>query len=139
MAGNPTRAIRLKGKTSNRYIAFLPEVEEMTGRPLDLTRAERIRFRYYLVPGGDPVDGATLHIVTEGWADQLIDTLAVERFEPGAWRETVIELEDLDLEHVRGELAPEEILRRVHSLRLDLNYREGRKDVELWLDDFAVE
>lgn len=139
VAGNPTRAIRLKGKTSNRYIAFLPEVEPITGHPVDLTRAERIRFRYYLVPGGDPVDGAMLHIVTEGWANQVIDTLAVERFEPGAWREAVIELDELDLVVANGELTADEVLANVHSLRLDLNYRQGRKHVEMWIDDFSWE
>ena len=137
VAGNPTRAIRLKGKTDNRYIAFLPEVEPITGHPVDLSAAERIRLRYYLVPGGDPVDGATLHIVTEGWRNQVIDTLAIEAFEAGSWREATIELDDLDLFVANGDLSPEEILRGVHSVRLDLNYRG--KDVEMWVDDFGWE
>lgn len=137
VAGNPTRAIRLKGKAENEYIAFLPEIEPITGHPVDLSRAERIRFRYYLAPGGDPIDGATLHVVTEGWGNQAIDTLAVETFEPGAWREATIDIDELDLVVANGDLTAEEILAGVHSLRLDLNYRG--KDVEMWVDDFGWE
>lgn len=139
VAGNPTRSIRLKGKTANRHIAFLPQIDKMTGAPADFSEVTAITFRYYLVPGGDPVDGASLFVVSEAWGDVLLDTLAVPAFEAGAWREHRIDLDALALRLVRGEAAPADVLAAVHELRLDLNYREGRKDVELWIDDFGWE
>ena len=137
VAGNPTRAIRLQGKESNRHIAFLPMFERMSGQPLDLTAAKRITFRYHLVPGSDPVEGATLFLADEGWSRVALDRDIGVRFEPGGWRDATIDLTAL---RFGGQpLAEVPFADAVHELRLDLNYRPGQKAITLWLDDFRIE
>lgn len=132
VAGNATRAIRIKGSPPNEYIALLFELDQMTGAAVDFTAVRELYFDYYLVPGGDPIDGAKLFVTNDGWANILLDERAVETFEAGRWQQMVLRIEELDLELARGE---EGVLPRVEQIRLDLNYRPGRKDVEMWIDN----
>ena len=139
VAGNATTAVRLTGLEKNRYIAFLPMFDRLCGGPLDLTNATHIRFRYHLRPGGDPVDGFRLFIVTEGWQTVAVAEDAVSDLKSGGWHEASITLADLKFS---GDAAA--VLPAVAEMRLDLKHRGGKgsmdgKDVTLWLDDFVVE
>ena len=135
--GNASVALRIMGKDPDRHIAYLPQIAAMTGHPADFRRVDSLAFRYYLEPGGDPVDGAGLFLASEGWADVLYDSLAVRDFTSGAWSRAAVALDDLHLRRVRGKRPADSTLAAVHELRLDLNYRPNRKRVAMWIDDFV--
>ena len=136
MAGNPTRAIRLRGRDHLNNIAFLPLIDKMTGQPADFRRFERLFFDYYLTPQSAPFDGSTLTLATPGWSTVLTDSTFVTDFTSGRWTRASVALADLDLNRNWGE---EDVLAGVAELRLNLNYRPGQKNIEMWIDNFGWE
>ncbi|MEL7161282.1 MAG: hypothetical protein AAFN92_11040, partial [Bacteroidota bacterium] len=58
--GNPTNAIRSYGTGQNKYICLLPDIEQMTGRPVNFHDLDSLHFRYYLTEDSAPVHGARL-------------------------------------------------------------------------------
>lgn len=136
VAGNPGRAIRLRGRDHLNNIAFLPLIDKMTGAPADFTRYQRLFFDYYLTPESADFAGSTLTLATPGWTSVMTDSTFVTDFVRGAWTRASVDLTDLDL---RQNWGTEDVLRQVAELRLNLNYRPGRKDVEMWVDNFGWE
>ena len=133
IGGNPTTAIRMRGQDHLNNIAFLPILSAMNGgRPVDFTRVRELFFDYYLEPGGDEFDGATLYITSDGWTNMLADTAAYTDFEAGEWNTVTLPLKDLNLEHIKGN---PNLLSAVDEWRLNLNFREGRKNITMWLDN----
>lgn len=136
IAGNTTMAIRLKGKESNKHLAFLPILDKLTGAPVDFTQVQRLKFSYYLTEDSADFDGAGLYLTDEHWNSVLYDKTVFADFKKGEWVDAVIELKDLNLDLVRGK-GP--VLPNVYEIRLGLNYRPGQKDIEMWLDNFGWE
>ena len=133
VGGNPTNAIRMRGRDDLDNIAFLPILSAMNGgRPVDFTNVSELFFDYYLEPGGDDFDGATLYLTSDGWANMLMDDRAYENFLPGTWQTARLPLDSLNLRYVKGDST---LLRAVDEWRLNLNYREGRKNITMWLDN----
>ena len=132
IGGNETNAIRLRGRDFLNNIAFLPILKDMNGQSVDFTRLEEIFFDYYLEPGGDEFDGATVWITSDGWNNILMDGSAYNGFEAGKWETVTLPLADLKLESVKGEA---DFLTAVDEWRLNLNFREGKKDITMWLDN----
>lgn len=137
IGGNNSRAIRLRGRDHLKYIAWLPIISHVTGHPADFTKVERIYFDYYLEPGSDAFDGATLFLTSEHWDDILIDTAAYQNFIPGSWQTVSLPMADLNLSAARGDGSV--VLPAVHELRLDLNYQPGKKNITMWIDNFGWE
>lgn len=136
VAGNRTRAIRLKGKEENNYICFLPVVQKITGKPVNFTKVRKIFFDYYLTEDSEDFNGAWLFITTRAWDDALLAKNFYNNFERGEWRHAEILIEDLDLQLSRGSLP---VLPTVYELRMDLQYHPGQKDIEMWVDNFGWE
>ena len=136
VAGNETRAIRLKGNEVNEHIAFLPMLDKLTGKPVDFTRVSRIYFSYYLTEDSDDFDGSWLSLVSQHWQDILIAKDFYSDYQKGAWHRVSIPLDSLNFEQVRGQ---NDVLPQVYELRLDLNYLPGQKNIEMWIDDFGWE
>ncbi len=136
LGGNATMAVRLKGKPQNKFIAFLPKLHELTGHPVDFTKVEKLNFSYYVTEESDDFDGASLWVVTENWDDMLIDRNVYSDFKKGAWHDVSIPIKDLNLERLKGDNP---VLPTVYELRLSLNYRPDKKNIEMWLDNFGWE
>lgn len=136
IAGNKTMAIRLKGKESDKHLAFLPILDKLTGKPVDFTKVKCLKFSYYLTEGSADFDGAGLYLADEHWSSVLYGQTVFTDFKKGEWANAVIEMGNLDLELVRGE-GP--VLPNVFEIRLALNYRPNQKNIEMWLDDFGWE
>jgi hypothetical protein len=136
VAGNETRAIRLKGSDQNKYIAFLPILDKVTGKPVDFTKVKRIYFSYYLTPESDDFDGNWLYLTSMHWDDMLLDKEFYRDYKKGSWQKVSIDMAELNLARVKGENP---VLPAVYELRLDINYFPGRKNIEMWIDDFGWE
>ena len=134
IGGNPTRAIKCAGRPDLNNIAFLPIIERMTGSPADFTRVDSIYFDYYIPESSASFDGVTLWIVSEHWNDILMDDRALEYadFTIGEWSHGAIAIGDLNLVRAKGTA---EVLPNVYEWRMNFNYREGEKDVVVWLDN----
>ncbi len=135
--GNPGRAIRAYGTGANRYICFLPDIEEMTGHPVDFHQLDSLYFRYYLTEESDTVDGARLFITTgKDWEGILIaeDFLPANRLERGRWARYAAAIDDLTLTAAR---EPLDVLAAVYELRLDLKYDTTAGPIEFWVDDLG--
>ena len=137
IGGNDTRAIRIRGREELDNIAFLPIISQVTGQPADFTGVERIYFDYYLEEGHDQFDGSTLYLTSAHWDDILIDTTFYGDFTAGSWQSVSVALADTDLSTARGD--GDRVLPAVHELRLNLNFREGQKDITMWIDNFGWE
>ena len=135
VAGNPTRAIRMRGRPELNNIAFLPIISAVTGQPADFTGVSEIYFDYYLEPGHDAFDGSTLYLTSEHWNDILMDTAFYDGFTAGAWNTVRIPLAETDLVAAKGD--GEIVLPAVHELRLNLNYRAQEKNITMWIDNFG--
>ena len=138
VAGNETMAVRLTGLEKNRYIAFLPMLDRLTGRTHDLSGPRRVRFRYYLEPGGDPVDGVRLFVAGEGWESVAVAEDFLTELQPGGWRAVDVDLSALTF---TGELSA---LSEAAEVRLDVKHRGAKgamegKRVTVWVDDFEIE
>lgn len=136
VASNETMAIRLKGNDENKYIAFLPILDKVTGQPVDFTRVKRLYFSYYLTEDSDNFDGLWLYLADKHWNNLLIDKNFYRGLQRGSWQRVSVTTEDLQLERARGE---EPVLPHVYELRLDINYLPGKKNIEMWIDDFGWE
>ena len=136
IAGNETMAIRLKGSDKNRFIAFLPMFDKMTGKPLDFTKLKRFRFRYYLKEGGDKFPSMSIFVAGKHWQNLLYDKNVYSDFKAGGWRSAGFEIADLKLQRVKGE---EPVLPNVYEIRLAIEYLPGKKNIEMWIDDFSWE
>ena len=66
----------------------------------------------------------------------MIDKDFYQDFKKGSWEKISVDIADLNLERARGE-AP--VLPNVYEIRFDLQYFPGRKNVEMWIDDFGWE
>ena len=136
IAGNKSMSIRLKGKELNKHLAFLPILDKLTGNPVDFTKVKRLKFSYYLTDDRPDFDGACLYLANEHWKSVLYDKTAYTDFKKGKWTNAVIEMDNLNLDLVRGE---ESVLPSVYEIRMGLNYRPGQKSIEMWLDNFGWE
>jgi len=136
VAGNTSMAIRLKGKEENKYIAFLPKLNEMTGKPVDFTKVSRIKFSYYLTEESEAFKGCSLYLVTENWNDILYDENVFSDFKKGEWTDITIEMKGLNLKLINGELP---VLPSINELRFALEYFPGKKNIEMWIDNFEWE
>lgn len=134
--GNETMAIRLKGSDENQHIAFLPMLDKITGQPVDFTQVKRLYFSYYLTEDSDDFDGLWLYLADQHWNNLLIDKSFYRNLQRGSWHQVSIATKDLQTERARGE-GP--VLPHVYELRLGVNYRPGKKNIELWIDDFGWE
>ena len=135
--GNSSRAIRAYGTGANNYICWLPDVAEMTGRPVNFHRVDSLFFRYYLTPESDTVAGARLFFTTgEDWEGLLIaeDFMQPDEFVRGQWTRHAVAIDDLDLTPAR---ESRDVLAAVYELRLDLKYAESAGPIEIWYDDFG--
>jgi len=136
--GNESMALRVlnSNKSTRKHTCFLPMFQKITGEPLDFTNIKRIYFSYYITPESEDFDGTTLFLTGEHWNSILLDTMAFDGFVKGSWQQASIAMEDLDLDLIKGDVSP---INEVYELRLDLNYRKGHKDIEMWIDDFGWE
>jgi hypothetical protein len=135
--GNPTRAIRAYGTGRNRYICWLPDIEEMTGHPVNFHELDSLHFRYYLTEDSDRVEGARLFVTTgENWQGILIaeDFLREDELRRGRWTRHAVALDDLDFTTAR---EPLDVLAAVYEMRLDLKYAATAGPIEFWVDDFG--
>lgn len=135
--GNPTVAIRSYGSGENRYICWLPDIEQMTGHPVDFRTVDSLHFRYYLTPQSDRIDGARLFITTgDDWDGILIaeNFMKATDFVRGSWTRHVVALADLELTPVD---EPGDVLSQVYEMRLDLKYDATAGPIEIWYDDFG--
>ncbi|OAV44345.1 hypothetical protein [Lewinella sp. 4G2] len=132
IGGNETNAIRMRGRPELNNIAFLPIVQQMNGQPVDFTKVKELFFDYYLEPGGDDFDGATLYLTSEHWNDILIDPRAYTDFVAGEWRTVRLPIKDVNLSVAKGD---GDFLDAVYEWRLNLNFREDEKDITMWLDN----
>ena len=126
----------MRGQPNLDNIAFLPIVEQMNGRPVDFTQVEAIFFDYYLEPGGDDFDGATLYLTSEHWNDILIDTQVYTDFVAGEWKTVRLPIKELNLTSAKG--SPD-ILDAIYEWRLNLNFVGDNKDITMWLDNVGWE
>lgn len=117
VADNPTTAIRLKGNEENKYIAFLPKLQEMTGSPVHFTKVSRIRFSYYLTKENDDFKSSSLYLATENWENILYDEDIFSDFIKGLWQLVSIDTNSLQLNQIRGE---QPVLPTVYKLRFGL-------------------
>lgn len=136
VGGNPSRAIRLKGKETDKHLAFLPILDKLTGKPVDFTQVKRLHFSYYLTENSADFDGASLFLASEHWNSVLLDTLVLTEFKRGEWQDATIEIATANLKRVRGN---ESVLPHVYEIRFGLNYRPGQQNIEMWLDNFGWE
>ncbi len=136
VAGNNTRAIRIKGSDQNEHIAFLPIFDKMTGKPVDFTQVRRLYFSYYLTEDSDSFDGSWLYLADEHWNNLLIDKNFYRDFVKGSWQQVSVDVKDINLARAHGE---GEVLPHVYELRLGINYLPGKKNIEIWIDDFGWE
>lgn len=136
VGGNQTMAIRLKGKESNKHLAFLPILDKMTGKPVDFTKVKRLNFSYYLTEESADFDGSILYLANAHWKDVLVHENVFSDFKKGGWHEVSIAMKDLGFETMEGH---EKVLPNVYEIRLGLNYRPSSKNIEMWLDDFGWE
>ena len=133
IAGNPTNAIRMRGRPSLNNIAFLPIVSAMNqGQPVDFTQVDSLFFDYYLEPGGDDFNGSTLYLTSEHWNDILMDTTFYTDFTVGEWDRVAVAIDDLNLFSAKGEA---DILENIHEWRLNLNFEGDQKNITMWLDN----
>lgn len=135
--GNPTNAIRAYGTGQNRFIALLPDIEQMTGHSVNFHELDSLHFQYYLTPESAEVSGATLFITTgEDWNGIVYDTtfMLAEDFQRGEWTYFAKALSDLDLAKAREEV---DVLAKVYELRLDLHYGKEAGPIEIWYDDIG--
>ena len=141
VAGNPSRAIRVRGLDHYRHIVFLPMVERMTGHTMDLHSINEIRFRMYRVPDKDDFDGIGLFIADRDWQNLLYVDRVVEQVAEGDWITVSIPVQDLQPKRVKGDAADksdEQIWSDVSELRFDVRHDGQHKDIELWIDDFTL-
>lgn len=136
VAGNETMAIRLKGKESDKHLAFLPILDKMTGQPVDFTQVKRLHFSYYLTEDSADFDGAILYLANEHWEDVLVHKQVFSDFRKKGWHDVRIDFAGLGFHKMEGH---EKVLPNVYEIRLGLNYRPGRKNIEMWLDNFGWE
>ncbi|MCM5663814.1 hypothetical protein [Galbibacter mesophilus] len=134
VAGNPSRAIRVKGNDTNKYIAFLPIMDKVTGKPVDFTKVKTLYFSYYITPDSDDFDGSWLYLTSEHWNDILQDTTFYLDYKKGSWQKVSIPIDSLHLQQVKGD---RHVLPEVYELRLDLNYYPGKNNIEMWIDNFG--
>lgn len=135
IAGNPTYAIRMRGRPNLNNIAFLPIVSAMNeGQPVDFTQVDSLFFDYYLEPGGDDFNGSTLYLTSEHWNDILIDTSFYKDFTVGEWDRVAVAIDDLNLHSAKGEA---DILGAIHEWRLNLNFEGDQKNITMWLDNIG--
>lgn len=136
VAGNETRAIRMKGKENNKHLAFLPILDKLTGTPVDFTKVKHLKFSYYLTEDSPDFDGAILYLADENWNNVLINEKVYSDFKKGSWQDVTIDFASLNFDQMENH---DEVLSNVHEIRFGLNYRPGQKDVEIWLDNFGWE
>jgi hypothetical protein len=136
IAGNETMSIRLKGSDKNKFIAFLPMFDKMTGKPLDFTKLTRIRFRYHLKKGSDKFPSMSLYVAGKHWQSLLFCKDFITDFNQGGWHTAEVKLADLKLNRVKGTA---DVLTQVYEIRLALEYEADNKDIEMWIDDFSWE
>lgn len=136
VGGNKTMAIRLKGKDSNKHLAFLPILDKLTGDPVDFTKVKTLKFSYYLTEDSADFDGSILYLANEHWKDVLVHKNIYDDFKKGVWQEVRIDLSSLNLDTMEGS---EEVLPNVYEIRFGLNYRPNQKNIEMWLDNFGWE
>ena len=136
IGGNETMSIRIRGAEHLKHMAFLPMMDRLTGHPVDFTKVKRIYFSYYLTPESDDFNGSWLYIAGEHWQNLLIDKDFYRDFKKGSWEKISVDIADLNLERARGE---DPVLSNVYEIRFDLQYFPGRKNVEMWIDDFGWE
>lgn len=135
--GNQTNAIRAYGTGDNRYISWLPDIEQMTGQPVDFHQVDSLFFSYYLTPESDSFEGARLFITTgDDWEGILIaeNFMTHDDFMRGSWSRHAVAIDDLDLTRVD---EPGDVLSAVYELRLDLKYVDSAGPIEIWYDDFG--
>ena len=136
VAENETRAIRMKGKESNKHLAFLPILDKLTGAPIDFTKVKRLKFSYYLTEDSADFDGSILYLANERWKNVLIQENAYSDFKKGEWHDVSIDMASLNFDQMEGH---EKVLPNVYEIRFGLNYRPGQKNIEMWLDNFGWE
>ncbi len=136
--GNPTNAVRLKNSNDvkRKFTCFLPMFDKVTGSPVDFTKVKKIYFDYYLTEESDAFEDATLFLTGQHWGQILKDSSAIKGFKTGSWERAEIYMDSLDLRLVKGEVSP---ISEVYELRLDLNYLPGKKNTEMWMDNFGWE
>ncbi|MEM7571301.1 MAG: hypothetical protein AAF433_00320 [Bacteroidota bacterium] len=113
---------------------FLPKIQYFTGQPVDFTQVDSIYFSYYLTEDSGDVPSSQLFVVSEEWADILMDTSFYGPFEKGSWQRLSFALDDLGLFQVRGE---ELVLPQVYEMRVDLKPDTTATKVEMYFDDFG--
>ncbi len=136
VAGNKTMAIRLKGNSENKNIAFLPILNKVTGHPVDFTKVKRIYFSYFITEDSDDFDGMWLYHTSEHWNDILLDKKFCSEYKKGVWEKVSIDIDDLNLEQIKGD---DPVLPNVYELRINVNYFPEKKNIEMWIDDFGWE
>ncbi|NHF61164.1 hypothetical protein FK220_017560 [Flavobacteriaceae bacterium TP-CH-4] len=136
--GNGSMAVRIKNSNDVRrkFTCFLPMFEKITGSPVDFTSVKKIYFDYYLTEESDDFDDATLFLTGKHWNRILKDASALKDFKKGSWEKATIYIDSLDLQLVKGSIDP---LNEIYELRLDLNYLPGKKNIEMWIDNFGWE
>ncbi len=136
--GNSTNAVRIQNSNDvkRKYTCFLPMFDKVTGSPVDFTKVKKIYFDYYLTEESDDFKDATLFLTGAHWSQILKDSSALKDFKRGAWERAEIYIDSLDLQLVKGDFDPMEA---IYELRIDLNYRPGHKNMELWMDNFGWE
>ena len=135
--GNATQAIRAYGTGQNNYICLLPDIEQMTGHPVNFRAVDSLFFRYYLSPESDTVQGARLFLTSgDDWDSILLaeDFMTAGDFVRGAWTRHAVAIKDLQTTAAR---EPADVLAAVYELRLDLKYAPTAGPIEIWFDDFG--
>lgn len=133
IAGNETMAIRIKGSDQNKYIAFLPMLDRITGAPVDFRQVKTLSFSYHLTETSDEFPGMAIFVAGAGWENLLYGETFYRDFQRGGWHSISVNVADLDLQRVRGE-GP--VLPNVAELRFDILHSPDQKNIEMWIDDF---